>query len=385
MASIPSPSQAAPLTPSAPWLAKPGGYTQVMHVSFVIPTYRRPDALRLTLAALLELDFPASDYEVIVVDDGSDDSTADVVATFAQGESRVIYLTQPSSGAATARNRGASEASGELLIFLDDDIVVAPDHVRAHLAARSAHGDCLVNGCGSISPTVSAVLAQTPFGRFRVALDRSVQAALPKVPLDDGRMRPRHISAQNLSISKSLFHDLGGFDESFPYAGREDSDFGLRAIAAGCSLVYDPGIKYAHNDQHASLDQMGGRLQRDAVTFVFLVTRHPDVHASDALLLENAPISRFDPWRLRVKKSLKALCASGPGLLAVRGVVALCERLPVSTRLLTRLYSIALGAYIFRGIQEGLRALPEARQIALDAMRARCGDAETKYWKLRSP
>lgn len=346
-----------------------------MRVSFVVPTYRRPHALSLTLAALVALDYPASDYEVLVVDDGSGDTTSDVVATFAGGEPRVVYLPQLNAGAATARNHGASEASGELLIFLDDDIVVPPDHVHAHLAARSAHGDCLVNGSGSISPAVSAVLAQTPFGRFRMDLDRRVQAALAKDPLGDGRMRPHHISAQNLSISKSLFHALGGFDQSFPYAGREDSDFGLRAQTAGCALVYDPGIKYAHNDQHTTLDQMGGRLRRDAVTFVFLVTKHPEIHGSDALLLENAPISRFDPWRLRWKKGLKAVCATGPGLLGVRGIVAVCEQLHARPRLLDRLYSMTLGAYIFKGVREGVRTLPQARQIALDAMRARFGDA----------
>jgi hypothetical protein len=111
------------------------------------------------------------------------------------------------------------------------------------------------------------------------------------------------------------------------------------------------------------------------VTAVYLVARHPEAHSSDALLLENAPVTEFDPWRWRVKKGLKRLYASPVGLFLARRIIALWEHRAPNSPVLRRLYSMTIGAYIFRGVHEGLRAVPEARQIAIDAVRARFGNA----------
>ena len=68
-----------------------------MRVSFVVPTYRRPDALQSTLAALQQLDYPSDGYEVVVVDDGSGDATADLVGDLAGQDDRIRYHAQPNS------------------------------------------------------------------------------------------------------------------------------------------------------------------------------------------------------------------------------------------------------------------------------------------------
>jgi len=346
-----------------------------MHVSFVVSTYRRPDVLESTLEALVSVDYDVSSYEVIVVDDGSGDSTPAVTASFAGRGPDVRYVAQPNSGVATARNTGATNARGELLIFLDDDIVVQPDHIRAHLAARKAYGDCLVNGHWEFSPAILVALEETPFGRYRIEFEEQVKDGNEKVPLGDGRLRPHEVTAANLSISAALFRRLGGFDQAFPYAGAEDAEFGHRAREAGCMFVYDPAIQLEHNDQRVTLEQLCRRYQRGAVTSVYLVARHPAAHSSDELLLENAPITECDPWRWRVKKALKHVYASPVGLFLVRRIVAVLERRAPDSPLLRRLYSMTIGAYIFRGVHEGLRAVPEAREIVLDAMRARFGNA----------
>lgn len=346
-----------------------------MRVSFVVPTYRRPDALRSTLEALVSLDYPSNDYEVLVVDDGSGDDTCEVVRAFDGRGPRLRYLEQKNSGVATARNNGATAAHGELLIFLDDDILVQPDHVHAHLVAREIHGDCLVNGHWEFSAATRAALEQTPFGRYRIDVESQVKASNDKVLLGDGRLQPREVTAANLSISAALFRRLGGFDQAFPYAGAEDAEFGQRAREAGCMFVYDPAIQLEHNDQRVTLEQFCRRYQRGAVTSVYLVARHPAAHSSDELLLENAPVTECDPWRWRVKKALKHLYASPVGLFLVRRMVAVLERRAPDSPLLRRLYSMTIGAYIFRGVHEGLRAVPEAREIVRDAMRARFGNA----------
>ncbi len=119
----------------------------MIHVSFVVPTHRRPEALRSTLEApCCSLTIRTADYEVVVVDDGSGDDTRDVVGGRRRPEPARAYTEQPNCGVATARNRGAAAAEGELLIFLDDDMLVKPDHINVHLATRDPYGDCLVNG-----------------------------------------------------------------------------------------------------------------------------------------------------------------------------------------------------------------------------------------------
>src|SRR3954447_24100594 len=94
-------------------------------VSVVVPTFRRAGSIGPTLEALLRLDYPSELLEIIVVDDGSDDGTAEVLEQFPGVRSE----HQRNAGVAVARNRGARVAHGDLLLFNDDDIVVAPDNL----------------------------------------------------------------------------------------------------------------------------------------------------------------------------------------------------------------------------------------------------------------
>ena len=98
--------------------------------SVVVPTYARPEALAVTLDALLEMDYPESDFEVIVVDDGPDVATERVVRARQKGPIAMEYRSQSNSGAATARNHGAQVAAGRHVLFCDDDIVVQRNHLR---------------------------------------------------------------------------------------------------------------------------------------------------------------------------------------------------------------------------------------------------------------
>ncbi len=268
---------------------------------------------------------------------------------------------------ATARNHGAEAARGELLIFIDDDIIVFPDHVKRHLQAREAHGDCLVNGHWEFSPETRAALEQTPFGRYRIEIEDWVKGGIDKVPLPDGRLSPREVTAANLSISAATFHSLGGFDQSFPFAGCEDQEFSHRARQAGCTFVYDPAIRLLHNDGRVSLEQFGERQRRGAITAVHLAARHPADYVRRPLLVENGPLSRSDPPLRMLKKAVKHAYATAPGLAAASALARVLERVAPGSGLLRRVYTMTLGAYIFRGIQDGLVALPEVRSAMLEA------------------
>lgn len=88
--------------------------------SIIIPTYNRPERLATCIQSLAHLDYSRDRFEVIVVDDGSPMPLEPVVAPF-QNKFDVTLIKQPNAGPATARNTGAARASGQFLVFTDDD------------------------------------------------------------------------------------------------------------------------------------------------------------------------------------------------------------------------------------------------------------------------
>lgn len=289
------------------------------------------------------------------MDDGAEPATAAVVERFADDGLHVRYASQAQRGAASARNLGARLATGDVLVFLDDDMLVEPDHVAQHLATRARYGDCLVNGHWEFAPQTVAILEETPFGRFRMGVERWYKDGIAKTPLDGSCVEPAEVTACNLSVRRELFWELGGFDEEIPFAGAEDQEFSYRAAQAGCRFVYNPEIRLLHNDRRVTLRQFGTRHMRGAMTTVYLAAKHPDRYADRPLIRENAPISRTDPLRMIVKKSLKRVLSSSAALTALLAVVDRWESRKPQSRTLPRVYWAMCGLYIFRGVREGLK------------------------------
>jgi glycosyltransferase involved in cell wall biosynthesis len=104
-------------------------------VSVVIPTYNRKDILCLTLSALAKQNYP--NYEIIVVDDGSDDGSDKMIQSLRKKHLFIRYCRQKKKGfrVARARNLGGRLAKGEFLVFLNDDIVALPDLIASHVRA----------------------------------------------------------------------------------------------------------------------------------------------------------------------------------------------------------------------------------------------------------
>src|SRR3990172_4218630 len=152
-------------------------------VSLVVPTFRRAAILVHCLRALLRLDYPRDRFEVLVVDDGSLDETQAEVAGLA--DPRIVFLQQPANqGVASARNRGAREARGEVLIFLDDDMLVQESMIDRHLRWLRRFGECMMNGHWEFTPELDADLRRTSFGRFRLEVEAWVKTGIAFRPLE---------------------------------------------------------------------------------------------------------------------------------------------------------------------------------------------------------
>jgi GT2 family glycosyltransferase len=322
----------------------------MLSASVVVPTYNRPTALARTLAALRAMDYPAGLLELLVVDSGAAGSGAQDVARSYEAR----YSRQPDRGVAASRNHGGGLASGELLLFVDDDIVVGGSNLQRHEAIHARH-DCLASGHWEYEPELRRQLEGSPLGRWRLDYeDRYNRPDGVSGDVTHGQVHPKTLAAANLSVRAEAFQSLGGFDERFP-VGAEDQDLTWRAANAGCLLVYDYDIRVIHNDQHSDLRALCRRQERGAIGAVYFSRKNRDAPVFPMLTL-NGPVRRGDSARLVVRKLSRALLSRRIPLALAHRLVSVVELArPNGGWPLEALYRAVGGLYVFRGVRRGLK------------------------------
>lgn len=263
-----------------------------VHISVVVPTYRRPRLLERCLDALSRQDFPAARFEVVVADDARDSATWRVVARRQRDGAgpRVRYVqARGRHGPAAARNHGWRAAAGEVIAFTDDDCVPAPDWLREGLRA---------------------------LGRTRAAAWGRVVVPLPPDPTDYERDVARLTSAgfvtANCFCRRAALAAIGGLDEKFTAPWREDSDLYFSLLEHGLSVTQAPRAKVVHpvrpGPWGASLGQ-----QRKILFDALLYKKHPALYRAwirrsprwdyygilALLLLASAGAATSTPWLAR--------------------------------------------------------------------------------------
>ena len=225
-------------------------------VSVVVPTCNRPDMLARCLNALIEQDAPHGTWEIVVADDGRSDATRCQVEHLARMVCRdrlVIRYVRPcsASGPAAARNAGWRAARGEIIAFTDDDCIPQPGWLK-HGTAVMACGYALVGGWVN----VPSVANPTDYERNAALLGTS------------------ELVTANCFIRRSVLEALGGFDERFAVAWREDSDLLFRAFDAGMPVGSAPEAVVEHPIRPApwgvSISQ-----QRKSMYNALLFKKHP--------------------------------------------------------------------------------------------------------------
>jgi len=200
-------------------------------VSVIIPAYNAEATLGGCLAALHAQSLSHDRYEVIVVDDGSTDRTAEVARRHG-----VRLVRQSNAGPAAARNRGAQAAGGEILLFTDADCEPAPDWI-----------ECMMEPfCG---PEVAGAK-----GVYRTR-QRELVARFVQLEYEDKYARmSRHdridfVDTYSAAYRRDVFLANGGFDALFPTASVEDQEFSFRLARKGYRLVFVPrAIVYHRHD-----------------------------------------------------------------------------------------------------------------------------------------
>lgn len=197
--------------------------------SVVIPAYNADGNIALLLSALEHQDVPRDQYQVIVVDDGSEDGTAKSAASF----NDVVLLRQSNRGPAAARNYGAQVAKGEVVVFTDSDCVPESDWLRQMVAPLS---DAAVVGVKGAYRTQQPSL-----------IARFIQAEYEdKYRRMAGQESIDFIDTYSAAYRRDLFLEYQGFDEDFPVASAEDVEFSFRLADDGMRMVFNPDAVVYH-------------------------------------------------------------------------------------------------------------------------------------------
>lgn len=263
---------------------------QFRNVSIIIPTLHSP-----MIGEVLQALYRQSSYhavgEIIVV------GLAEAGAVTAPA--RLVPTGQPLSAAA-ARNLGASLASGDILLFIDSDCIAHPQLVERHLEQHRA-GHSVVGG---------SIVLETDDAYWRLC--DNLLAFTPFLNTMPAGERP-YLPSCNLSISRTLFQAVGGFDEQFAGAAGEDIDLSLRLRNRGQRLFFTPAAQVYHRPPRVTATTVARHLRAFGRIQVILHQRY-------ASLGRSTLPGRLRPW-------VGVLMAAAP-LLAIFDTVRWYYRYP---------------------------------------------------------
>lgn len=334
--------------PASPTLAT------MPRVSVIIPTYNRLERLKRVLTGLQQQTYPLAQCEIIVVSDGSTDGTNAYLEN-PPTALPIIPVIQANQGVAATRNHGLHYATGEFVLFLDDDVVPTPaliaEHIHTHTTSRT---DKVVLG-PMLTPPDCTLL---PWVQWE-------QAMLMKQYEDmlAGRWQPtaRQFYTGNTSLARRLLLAAGGFDPTFRRA--EDVELAYRLVRYGVQFVFNPraiGYHYAERSFHSWLEipSTYGRndviFARDKQQDWLLPTIWREFYTRHRLI------------RLLVYLGLDRYALSRGLQVALKRLADLSQRLGIS-RLTQMAYSGLFNLRYYQGVADELggrdRFLHELRQI----------------------
>jgi GT2 family glycosyltransferase len=334
----------------------------MLDFSVIIPTFQRPRSLLEAVRGWLDVDYPSTKVEVVVVDDENRGAARRVLESVAAASSIAIRIIDGDrSGAAAARNLGAALSSGRILIFSDDDVKVRPDYLHQQLETREICGPaCIVSPAWEYPAELARVLSTYSFGRLLLERVEESQRAVNLRHVAQGCWEAAVVDSFNLSVDNQTFRTLGGFGRDFPGAALlEDCVFGLRARREGLRLIRDHGILVESHESAITLRQVSEREERVAAAYVTLGAMLPDEFGAIPYLVDNGPIRESDLLRTKLKKLSRNLLSRSLSVeLAMR--FAVCgERLRLSDRALHPYFDRVIGLHTVRGI----RAAGKARSV----------------------
>jgi glycosyltransferase involved in cell wall biosynthesis len=229
-------------------------------VSVIIPTYRRPSLLTRCLTALARQDLGAEQFEIIVVSDGVDAETYEVVRSLRAFHPEIsigFFETPQRKGPASARNLGWKHAKGELIVFTDDDCIPSAKWLLNYRNAFES------------------------YRRGPVSFSGKVIVPVPPVPTDYEKnishLEQADFITANCACSREVLELTGGFDEEFPAAWREDSAFEFELIERRIPIVKLNTAAVVHPVREAPWG-ISVKEQKKSMFNALLFKKHPTLY-----------------------------------------------------------------------------------------------------------
>jgi GT2 family glycosyltransferase len=238
-----------------------------IRISVVIPTYRRPELLVRCLTALSEQYIGHSDFEVIVVSDGLDAYTEQVLKHWiSRRQLNLIYLhTDGKKGPAAARNMGWQHARADLIAFTDDDCIPDRNWLQAFVNAFDRRDDAACTG--------------------------QTVVPLPQNPSDfannTAQLQHAEFITANCACTKQVLQQVGGFDEHFKLAWREDSDLQFKLLLNNIPILSCQNALVTHPIRYAPWG-ISIKEQKKSVYDALLFKKYPQLYRKK--------ISRYPNW-----------------------------------------------------------------------------------------
>jgi len=294
-----------------------------LKVSVIVPGYRRAHLLRNTLAALSRQDYPRDLMQVILVDDGSDDDEYEKVF-FEFDKHFELYLCRQKRcgyGLSRARNMGARLATGEVLFFLDSDILLPEAFVSSIMSFHHVSDAVSVLGIRKFVNAEQIVTEDLMAGQITPQSLRQCRSLNPhhRHVIDEGggsfdwrltefarndwlkrAANPfRYFGGGHSSVSRVQYCRVGGYDESFSKWGNEDQEFAYRLWTHGQYFIPLKGIFDYHQEDSSASEDQRKKLVENQQTHRLLVDRcpHPSVRGFTGLV-SDAVIPQFSIYIL---------------------------------------------------------------------------------------
>jgi len=238
-------------------------------ISVIVPTKNRAEMLERFLPTLAD-QTTAEPFEIIVVDNASTDNTAEVIARLSERWPYVRLIREERSGSAAACHAGAVAARGQLIMFVDDDMKAVPDLIAEHLKYHNSDGLVCVLG------DVVSAESDHPFERMLAYIfdggRQTLKAGTP-VAVD--------YWSGNVSMPRSLYLELGGYDQKFSQLGYgKDIDFGNRLLKKGIPLVFEPRARTYHHFTERFEDRLK-KAYRSGQGYGYVKSHYPDLPVPD--------------------------------------------------------------------------------------------------------
>ncbi len=259
-------------------------------VSVIVPTYRKRGMLEPTLRSLAAQTYPAELFEVVVVDDCSADGTREYLAGLDPPHRLVALSHEENRGRAAARNTAIRAATGDLVVFVDDDMRCEPDLIEQHVVFHQSHPRSVAIGNALTAPELGHATVYSyldGMGVHRLA--------------PDSRAPARYFVTNNASVARRHLVEVGMFDESFRRYGFEDTELAFRLEDEAKLDFWYCSRAVAYHLHAQTLDDVLAKRLDTALPLRRLLERHPGRAAelsADVLL----PVSPSDPLTLRLRK-----------------------------------------------------------------------------------